>query len=284
MGIIESILSIYFILLLIRAVIPDTGQMTFNQPYRFIVKLTGPVVNNLAKITGRSGRVRAPILGMLLLVILQGAIYAGATTVQARIFDCGLIPWVFSSNRAFWGIGKSFVSSLVLIYRFYALLLLIFLVSPLSLSSDQISRLIKGMIRPLERFRQARAIAPALVVVGFSLILTAIWKVYQAVGWLGEEGMVPLKAGLDSIALLVQLILVIILLIFVRAVISWFDSSGRYGGPLSWLKLFSDPFMRPFRRMNLVIGSFDLTPLVAIFALYIIRNLSLRILLSLYPQ
>ncbi|GAI46068.1 unnamed protein product, partial [marine sediment metagenome] len=108
MGIIETVLSIYFILLLIRAVIPDTGQMTFNQPYRVIVKLTGPVVNNLAKITDRIGRVWAPILGMLLLVILQGAIYAGATTVQARIFDCGLTRWVFSSNRTFWGIGKSF--------------------------------------------------------------------------------------------------------------------------------------------------------------------------------
>ena len=80
MGIIETALSIYFILLLVRAVIPDTGQLTFNYPYRFIVKLTGPVVDNLAKIMGRSGRVGAPILGMLLLVILQGMFYAGATT------------------------------------------------------------------------------------------------------------------------------------------------------------------------------------------------------------
>ena len=284
MGFIETILSIYFILLLVRAVIPDTGQLTFNHPYRFIVKLTGPVVDNLAKIMGRSGRIGAPILGMLLLVILQGMFYAGATTQEARIFDCGLIPWVFSSNVAFWGIGKSLVSYLVLIYRVYALLLFISLVSPLSYSSDQISRLIKAMIRPIERFRQAQGIAPAILVVGFSLLLTAIWKIYQAIGWLGEEGMVPFKAGLDSIALVVRLISFVILLIFARAILSWFNSSSRYGGPLSWLKLFTDPFMRPFRRMNLVIGSFDLTPLAAILALYIILNLSMRILVSLYPQ
>ena len=284
MGIIETALSIYFILLLVRAVIPDTGQLTFNHPYRFIVKLTGPVVNNLAKIMGRSGRVWAPILGMLLLVVIQGMFYAGATTQEARIFDCGLIPWVFSSNVAFWGIGKSLVSYLVLIYRVYALLLFISLVSPLSYSSDQISRLIKAMIRPIERFRQAQGIAPAILVVGFSLLLTAIWKIYQAIGWLGEEGMVPFKAGLDSIALVVRLISFVILLIFARAILSWFNSSSRYGGPLSWLKLFTDPFMRPFRRMNLVIGSFDLTPLAAILALYIILNLSMRILVSLYPQ
>ena len=286
MGIIETALSIYFILLLVRAVIPDTGQLTFNYPYRFIVKLTGPVVDNLAKIMGRSGRVGAPILGMLLLVILQGMFYAGATTQEALIFDCGLIrfPWAFSSNVAFWGIGKSLVSYLVLIYRVYALLLFISLVSPLSLSSDQISRLIKAMIRPIERFRQSQGIALAIVIVGFSLLLTAIWKIYQAVGWLGEEGMVPFKAGLDSIALVVRLISFVILLIFARAILSWFNSSGRYGGPLSWLKLFTDPFMRPFRRMNLVIGGFDLTPLAAILALYIILNLSMRILVSLYPQ
>ena len=284
MGIIETALSIYFILLLIRAVIPDTGQLTFNHPYRFIVKLTGPVVDNLAKIMGRSGRIGAPILGMLLLVILQGMFYAGATTQEAQIFDCGLTPWIFSSNIAFWGIGKSLVSYLVLIYRVYALLLFISLVSPLSYSSDQISRLIKAMIRPIERFRQAQGIAPAILVVGFSLLLTAIWKIYQAIGWLGEEGMVPFKAGLDSIALVVRLISFVILLIFARAILSWFNSSSRYGGPLSWLKLFTDPFMRPFRRMNLVIGSFDLTPLAAILALYIILNLSMRILVSLYPQ
>ncbi len=284
MGIIETALSIYFILLLIRAVIPDTGQLTFNHPYRFIVKLTGPVVNNLAKFMGRGGRVWAPILGMLLLVIIQGMFYAGATTGEDRIFICGLTPWVFSSNIALWGIGKSLVSHLVLIYQVYALLLFISLVSPLASSSDQISRLIKAMIRPLERFRQNRVIAPAIVVVGFSLLLTVIWKIYQAVGWLRAEDMIPLKAGLDSIALLVRLISIIIWLIIARAIFSWFDSSGRYGGPLSWLKLFTDPFTRPFRRLNLVIGGFDLTPLAAILALYIILNLSMRILVSLYPQ
>jgi len=281
MGFIETVLSIYFILLLIRAVIPDTGQLTFNQPYRFIVKLTGPVVDNLAKIMGRSGRFWAPIMGMLLLVILQGMFYAGSTAPEARIFDCGLIPWIFSSRVAFWGIGKSLVSYLVLIYRVYALLLFISLISPLSSSSDQISRLIKAMIRPMERFGHARGMAPAILVVGFSLLLTVIWKIYQAVGWLGGEGMIPLKAGLNSLALTVRLISFIILLIFFRTILSWFNSSGRYGGHLAWLRLFTDPFLRPFKRMNLVIGSFDLTPLAAIFALYLILNLSMRILVSL---
>jgi len=286
MGFIETILSIYFILLLVRAVIPDTGQLTFNHPYRFIVKLTGPVVDNLAKIMGRSGRVWAPILGMLLLVILQGMFYAGATTQEARIFDCGLarFPWVFSSNLTLWGVGKSLVVHLVVIYRLYALLLLISLLSPLSASSDQISRLIKAMIRPLEGFGQYRAAAPAVLLVGFALILTAIWKVYQAIGWLAEEGMVPLKAGLSSLALLLQLISIIIFLIIARAIISWFDSSGRYSNPLSLLKQLSDPFLRPFRRLNLLVGSFDLTPLVAIFALILVRKISILILISLYPR
>jgi len=284
MGIIETLLSIYFILLLIRAVIPDTGQLTFNHPYRFIVKLTGPGVNNLAKVLPRRGRVWAPVTGMLLLVILQGALYAGATTGQARIFNCGISVWVFHSSQAFWSMGKSFISYLVLIYRFYIFLLFISLVSPLSSSSDQISRLIKGIIRPLERSGPVRAISPIIVIAGFYLILTAVWKVYQTIGWLGAEGMVTLKAGVDSIALLIQLISVIIFLIIVRAVMSWFDSSGRYTGWLSWLRLFSDPFMRPFRRLNLVFGGFDLTPIAAIFALYLIRKLSVIILVSLYPQ
>ncbi len=284
MGILETLLSVYFILLLIRAVIPDTGQLTFNQPYRFVVKLTSPVVNSLAKFLPWRGGVWAPITGMLLLIILQGALYAGATTMQSRIFNCGISLWVFSPNQAFWGVGKSFISYLVLIYRFYLLLLFISLVSPLSSSSDQVSRLIKGLIRPLEKSGPVRAAAPVMVVVGFYLILIVIWKVYQAIGWLGAEGMVPLKAGVDSIALLLPLISFISLLIFARAIFSWFDSSGRYSGALSWLKLFSDPFLLPFRRLKLVFGGFDLTPIVAIFTLYLIRELSEIILVSLYPQ
>jgi uncharacterized protein YggT (Ycf19 family) len=284
MGIIETVFSIYFVMLLIRAVIPDTGQMTFNQPYRLVVKLTDPAIANLAKIMPRQRRAWTPVLGMLLLMIVQGAIYAGGKNVQARIFDCGLIPWVFSPERKFWGVGKSFIVYLVLIYRLYALLFLIYLVSPLSHSSDQISRLIKGMFRPWERFSRARIVAPVIGIVGFSLLLTVIWKLYQGLGWLRAEGMIPVKAGLNSIALLIQLLSVIIFLIVFRAVISWFDSSGRYGGPLSWLKVFTDPFIRPFRHLNLVIGRFDLTPLVAIFVLYLVRSLSLRILISCYPQ
>jgi len=285
MGFIETLLSIYFILLLIRAVIPDTGQLTFNHPYRFIVKLTGPVVDNLSKLLPQRGRMWAPITGMLLLIVLQGALYAGATTGQARIFSCGISPWVFYSNRAFWGVGKSFISYLVLIYRFYFLLLFISLVSPLSSSSDQISRLIKGILRPLERYHQTRPIIPVVLVIGFSLILTGVWKIYQAVGWLGAEGMVPLKAGLNSIALLLPLISVIILLIIARVIISWLEFKGVSSAAfLSWLKLFSDQFLLPFKRLNLVFGGFDLTPLVAIFTLYLIRELSEIILVSLYPQ
>ncbi|MEA1927234.1 MAG: YggT family protein, partial [Candidatus Auribacterota bacterium] len=264
--------------------IPDTGQMKFNHPYRFIVKLTSPVVDNLARLMPHRTRRWAPLLGMLLPVIIQGAIYAGGTTIQSRIFDCGITRWVFFSNQAFWGVGKSIISYLVLIYRFYALLLLISLLSPVSSSYDQISRLIKMLLRPRERFGQSRLVSPAVLVIGFALILTLIWKIYQALGWLGEMGMVPLKAGLDSIALLLSLISIIIFLIIVRAVLSWFDSSGRYNGPLFWVRQFSDPFLRPFRRLNLVIGGFDLTPLVAIFALVLIRKLTIVILVGLYPR
>ena len=96
--------------------------------------------------------------------------------------------------------------------------------------------------------------------------------------------MVPLKAGLDSIALLLQLISLIIGLIIARTVISWFESSHPFARSLSWLKLVTDPFLIPFRRLNLVFGGFDLTPIVAIFTLYLIRKLSVIILVSLYPQ
>ncbi len=282
MGIIGLLFSIYFLLLLIRALIPDTGQIAFNRPYRLIVKLTEPVVAFLARLfPGRTGRA-APILGILLLIIFHGVLYAGETGRESSLFPCGISRWVFVTAVPFWGVGKSFAHYSLLTYRFLSLLLAITILSPQASASDQVSRLAKSLLQPVLAPPWRRWMAAVALPVGATVMIIFLRELYQGVGWLGKEGINPVGAFLDSVALLIQLLTLIVYLLIFRAVISWFPAIRGYGGALSWLEFFTEPFLRPFRRMGLSLGSIDLTPLAAVFAIIITQKVLLGILGEIY--
>ncbi|MDP8215419.1 MAG: YggT family protein [Candidatus Euphemobacter frigidus] len=269
MGLLEPVFSIYFVLLLIRAVIPDTGQMTFNQPYRLVIKITRPVVDFLSRVFSRQNITPAPVLGMLLIIFLQGLLYMGRSGSGTGVFFLGLSRWNFATTMPFWGMGQSIVYYLILLYRLYAFLLIIALISPLESASDQVSRLAKRIIQPVENVGRGRWPSLFILFISFTFLLTGLWKIYQVIGWLEPERLIPVKAGLDGIAIIIPLSWVIVFLIILRVVFSWFTRTRSSGGPLTWLGLFTEPFLRPFRRLNLAIGTIDLTPLVAILAVVI---------------
>ena len=263
MGLLELVFSIYFVLILIRAVIPDTGQMTFNQPYRLAIKMTRPVIDFLSRAFSRQNITPASVLGMLLIILLQGLLYMGRSRSGEEVFFCGLSRWNFATTMPFWGVGQSIAYYLILLYRLYAFLLIIALISPLESASDQVSRLAKRIIQPLENVARGRWPALFILFISFTFLLTGLWKIYHVIGWLGPERLVPVKAVLDGIAIIIPLSLVIGFLIILRVVFSWFTLTRRYGGPLTLLELFGETFLRPFRRLNLAIGAIDLTPVVA---------------------
>ncbi|MFH1037038.1 MAG: YggT family protein [PVC group bacterium] len=282
MGIIGLLFSIYFLLLLVRAIIPDTGQISFNRPYRLIVRLTEPVITVLARIFPGRSRRPAPVLGMLLLVLLNGVLYSGDTGRESGFFSCGISRWAFVTTAPFWGVGKSFAHYFILIYRFLALLLAVTLLSPLTSASDQVSRLVKSLLQPVLNSPWRRWTAAAAIPVIVTSMIILLRELYQAVGWLEGEGINPAGAFLDSLALLVQLFTVVVYLLIFRAVISWFPAIRGAGGPLSWLEFFTEPFLRPFRRLGLSPGSIDLTPLAAIFVIIIGQKILLSILGEIY--
>lgn len=281
MAIIERLFPIYFVFLWIRLLIPDTGQMTFSQPYQFVVKLTRPVLSFLEKAFPPRARSFSPILALVLLVFFQGLIYTGGERSE-RVFGCGFAPWIFITDETLWGVGKSLVFYLVFLYQLYAFLLIVALLSPLMDSANQVSRVVKRMLPPLEKWRRVRWLGLLVLFGAFSLLLALVRIAYQSINLLIPQEMILVKSVFSSAALIIRLLSVLLVLIFLRVIFSWFALFRSYSGPVSWLELFTEPFLKPFRRLGLTVGGLDLTPVVAIFAFIMTRKVSLLLLSVLY--
>jgi len=63
----------------------------------------------------------------------------------------------------------------------------------------------------------------------------------------------------------------LIFAIFARSILTWFPIDR--GGPVfQALDAITEPILQPLRRIVPLIGMIDITPMVAIFVLYIISN------------
>lgn len=281
MGLLGLLLSAYFILLLVRALIPDTGQMAFNQPYRMVVKLTEPVIAFSARLLPPRFRRLAALPAIGFLILFHAVLFMRQAGPGAGEFAWGFIRWNFLTGRPFWGLGAGLAHYLILTYRLSVFLLLIVLISP-GAAPDQVSRLIRTLLQPLFTLARDRRAAAVVLPLLFTAGMTVLWRLYRSAGWLEGEGPVLARALVNSLVLPLQLATVIVYLIFFRALLSWFQTDRRAAGAFVWLELFVEPFLRPFRRLNLVLGTIDLTPLAAIFAILIARRILETILSQIY--
>jgi len=282
MGLVGLLLSVYFILLLIRALVPDTGQITFNQPYRMVVKLTEPAVAFFARLLPPRARRRAAFPALGAVILLRGIILMGDPGLESGLFSWGFTGWRFTAAQPFWGVGCALAGYLVLVYQLFALLLLVILITPDAASFDQVSRLIRTLLQPLIRIARGRWPAAAALPLLFTAAMALLWMLYGALGWVDAAGMSVGKTLVNSLVIPLRLARVIVYLIIFRAILSWFDAARRSSGPFAWLELFVEPFLRPFRRFNLVLGRIDLTPLAAIVAIVVARKIVETILFEIY--
>ncbi len=247
-----------------------------------MVRLTEPVIAFSARCLPRGAQRLAALPVLAAVLLLQGVLLMGESGPRAGIFTWGFTTWVFATGRPFWGVGAALARYLVLIYHFFVLLLLAVLITPDAASFDQVSRLVRTLLQPLIRIARGRWPAAAALPLVFTAAMVVLGKIYAAFGWISGEEMSIGRALVDSLVLPLQLATVIVWLIFFRAILSWFDAARRSSGPFVWLELFVEPFLRPFRRLHLVLGRVDLTPLAAIFALLVLRKIAEIVLLELY--
>lgn len=72
---------------------------------------------------------------------------------------------------------------------------------------------------------------------------------------------------------LVNFLNIYLLLIFVRILLSWFQTAGWAQQAMSFLSPITDPYLNIFRSFIPPLGGIDLSPILAIFSLQIISSL-----------
>ncbi|AFZ42620.1 protein of unknown function YGGT [Halothece sp. PCC 7418] len=82
--------------------------------------------------------------------------------------------------------------------------------------------------------------------------------------------MSPTALLTDSLANFLNIYL---LLIFVRILLSWFQTAGWAQQAMSFLSPVTDPYLNIFRSFIPPLGGIDLSPILAIFSLQIISSL-----------
>ncbi len=73
----------------------------------------------------------------------------------------------------------------------------------------------------------------------------------------------------------------IFLILFITILLSWIPNINWYNEPFKSMKAFSEIFFGPFRKFIPPIGMIDISPIVAFFALDILRRLLVGLLVSL---
>jgi len=79
-------------------------------------------------------------------------------------------------------------------------------------------------------------------------------------------------------AIVSRLIDFYVLLIFIYIIMSWFRPSGVLYDIYRVLAQVCEPYIGLFRRLPLQVGMLDLSPMAAIFVLYLIQRVLVRIL------
>lgn len=110
---------------------------------------------------------------------------------------------------------------------------------------------------------------PAALLVTFLLTVLETWLLYRLAG-LG----LPLPALLVlSLALMIQFVATVVLwMIIIRAILS-FVAPDPYNPVVQMLYRLSDPILKPFQRLIPPIGGLDISPVVAVLALQLVRVL-----------
>ncbi len=72
-------------------------------------------------------------------------------------------------------------------------------------------------------------------------------------------------------------------LLFARIIISWFPVDP-YHNVVQFLIQITEPILAPFRRLPIRLGMLDLSPILAFFALFFVRDILVKIFLTLAYQ
>ena len=158
-------------------------------------------------------------------------------------------------------------------------------VSPFSVLGRALRAVTDPIIRPVER-RLVRMGGNPVHAGGWLIVLTAVAGIVllSLTGWLLSTFLIAHAAASagprQTFALIIDLVYkVVFAALIVRVIAAWFGMF-RYSKWIRPAYILTDWLVEPLRRVIPPIGGWDLTPIVAIFLLSILRQLLLAPLLS----
>ena len=156
----------------------------------------------------------------------------------------------------------------LLLLRFFMQL---FRVSFANRFGDFVVKLTNWLVIPLRRvLPSVRGLDLATLLPAYLLqVLVVAVLVFAGggMGMLSAEMLVPLLFWRGLLAILRLSVYLLIGALLVQAVLSWVQPNGPLMRPLAQ---FTDPFLRPLRRVVPPIAGFDLTPLIAVLLAQIV--------------
>jgi uncharacterized protein YggT (Ycf19 family) len=284
---------------LARFLIPNTGQMYFNAPYQWLIKITNPVCNLFRALqsTGRhdiSAFVSFVVLLAVKTVLLMNRNNILLVTGPGFFYSIDPRGIYYISKNITAVLHFSFTEYLCFLYRAYILILI-----SLQLANKQ--RLYNSILMLFEQFLNALLNLVYFKKTNLNLYhkpvrsFIYIFFLFTAMNTLllfsGEQlGMLSfslksfffcfLKTTFVSLYFMMDIVRLILPLMFIRVILSWF--SPRETVLYQLLTAVTDPVFRPFERLNLRIQSMDFSPIVAFLFVYVILDVLMMVLNNLY--
>ena len=158
----------------------------------------------------------------------------------------------------------------------YILLLLLRLFVPFMAASYQ-NPLLQGILKatspvvvPLRRLLPPIGrVDTATLVVAYGFQYALVFAKYALFGRFPGIAILAVTA---LFALATQVLRLFLFAIFIRVILSWI-SPGSYNPATALISGLTDPIMRPFQRLVPPLGGFDISPIFAIAALYVMMIL-----------
>jgi uncharacterized protein YggT (Ycf19 family) len=294
-----SLLNFYLTLFLARFLIPNTGQMYFNGPYQWLIKITNPVCNLFRSLRSIGSHDLSALVSFFVLLAVKTVLLMNRNNI---LLVTG--PGLFYSMepRGIYYISKnisavlhfSFTEYLCFLFRVY-----IFILIALQIANTQ--RLYNSILMFFEQFLNAllnllyfkktdhnlyyKPVRSFIYIFFLFTVLNALLFFSGEQLGILSFSLKPfffcfLKSIIISVYFLLDIVRLILPLMFIRVILSWF--SPRETVLFQLLTAVTDPVFRPFDRLNLRIQSMDFSPIVAFLFVYVVLDVLMMVLNNLY--
>ncbi|MBN1521823.1 MAG: YggT family protein [Candidatus Aureabacteria bacterium] len=296
---IDILIDLFATLLLIRLLVPNTGQMYFNRPFQWIVKITEPFCRLPLAVTKGKVIAFSPAVSFTFFILLKALLHAGGYHI---FFFSGKEPLsshkgaflMYTSVGFLSAVHFSFTSYLKFLFQSCMFMFFAVLASHSQRVTNHILFILHHFLRAMaDRLIPARLKTgiyekPLLFLLSllfiFAFFFTVLFLAGEKIGLFAlpyrEASSFLIWLSLVMSVMSLNVIKILLPLLLIRIVLSWFFPSRTMLYQI--LEALTDPVLEPFKKLPLQAGAFDFSPLIAFFAVSIFFEIVSKFLNNLF--